>query len=385
MKEYFLLDPNITFLNFGSFGACSKKVFQVYQNFQLELEQSPVQFITVKGIEYVKKSRIALAEYVNCNEDDLVLIPNPTYGVNVVAKNLDLQPNDEILTTNIEYGACDRTWQYYCEKAGAKYIRQPIHLPLENEEEFVSDLFKGVTSKTKLIFISHITSSTALIFPIKKVIEKAKQLGLKTFIDGAHVPGHIALDLQDLDADYYTAACHKWMMTPKGSSFLYVRKELQNELDPLIFSWGYKAVYPSSSQFIDYHQFTGTRDFSAFCTIPTAIEFMQENQWHLIAANCRQLVYDNAERFTTLLQSYTLAPLQESYIAQMLSVPIKTSQPEQLKKVLYDKYQIEVPIMRQEKDIYLRYSINAFNSQEDLDILYNALIDIMKTTGLIEV
>ncbi len=246
LKSQFLLNPEITFLNFGSFGACPKPVFAEYQKWQLELEKEPVQFIAVNGPQNLKTSREALAGYINCVADDLVYVTNPSYAINIIAKSFNLNAGDEILSTNLEYGALDRTWRYYCKKAGAKYIKQPINLPLVSKEKFIEDFFKGLTKKTKAIFISHITSSTALIFPAKEICEAAKAKGLMTIVDGAHVPGHISLNLAELQADVYTGACHKWMCAPKGCSFLYIKKEFQNLFDPLIISWGYESLYPDS-------------------------------------------------------------------------------------------------------------------------------------------
>ena len=278
LRSQFLLRPDITYLNFGSFGACPRPVFERYQQFQLELEQGPVQFMTNTGWQYVATARKALGEYLDADADDLVFVTNPSYAVNIIAKSFLLKAGDEVLATEWEYGACDRTWQYYCDKVGARYVKQPIRLPLQSQEDFVDQLMAGVTKKTKLIFLSHITSSTGIRFPVEKVIAAAKQLGIMTFIDGAHAPAHVPLSLSTLGADIYTGACHKWMMTPKGSSFLYVRREHQHLFDPLIISWGYKADKPSHSLFLDYHQQQGTRDFSAFCCIPAAISFMKEKQ-----------------------------------------------------------------------------------------------------------
>ncbi len=240
MQSLFLLKKDITYLNFGSFGACPRPVFEAYQQLQLELEEEPVQFITVKAPKYFEASRKALSDYVHCDADDLVMVVNPSYGINIIAKSLQLNKGDEILSTDLEYGALDRTWNYYCRRAGAAYVRQPITLPLIGKEKFIEEFFKGLSSKTKAVFISHITSATALIFPVKEICAIAKEKGLLTIVDGAHVPGHIPLNLQDIDADIYTGACHKWMCAPKGCSFLYVKKELQHLFDPLLISWGYE-------------------------------------------------------------------------------------------------------------------------------------------------
>jgi isopenicillin-N epimerase len=382
LQSLFLLDPSVTFLNFGSFGACPKPVFENYQKWQLELEREPVQFIAVNSAENLKRSRQALAEYIHCNANDLVFVTNPSYAVNIIAKSFDLKPGDEILATNVEYGACDRTWEYYCRKNGARYVRKPITLPLTTKEKFIEDFFKGVSSKTRMIFISHITSSTALKFPVKEICEIAKQKGLITFVDGAHIPGHAPLDLSELKADIYTGACHKWMMAPKGCSFLYVKKELQ-PFDPLVVSWGYNSASPSHSLFQDYHQMQGTRDFSAFLTVPACIEFMKEHKWTEVAAQCRKLVQKNAQRFCDLLGASPLCPVNDEFLGQMFSIPIKTFQPEKLQRHLFEKYRIEIPVMRQDQSVYIRYSINAFNSQNDLDKLYSALEEILRERELV--
>ena len=379
LRAQFLLRPDITYLNFGSFGACPRPIFERYQQFQLELEQEPVQFIVDTGLQYLAESRKALGNYVHANPDDLVYLVNPSHAVNLVAKSLSLSSGDEILTTNLEYGACDRAWQYYCEKAGARYVRQPIELPLLTKELFVSQFFQGVSSKTKLIFLSHITSATALRFPVELIIKEARSRGIVTFIDGAHAPGQIELNLTELGADIYTGACHKWMMTPKGCSFLYVRPELQDRLDPLVISWGYRSDHPSHSKFLDYHQTQGTRDFSAFLCTPTALAFMEKYNWPSVAAECRALVYQNIPRFCSLLNTEPLAPVHEDFILQLVSLKLHTTEAERVKAILFNDYRIEIPVMRQGKDVYLRYSINAFNTQEDLDRLFEAMQVIVKS------
>lgn len=383
IRDLFLLRKDITFLNFGSFGACPKPIFEDYQKWQYELEQEPVQFITVNGLRYLEKSREALATFLNCGAKDLVYVTNPSYAVNTIAKNLNLQQGDEILTTNLEYGACDKAWNYYCKKTGAKYVQQSISLPLTSKEKFVEEFFKGFTSRTKLVFISHITSSTALIFPVKEIVAEAKRRGVLVFVDGAHAPAHVDLDLTALNADIYTGACHKWMMTPKGSSFLYVRKELQDKFDPLVVSWGYEAFFPSDSKFLDWHQMNGTRDYSAFLTIPKAIEFMNQYQWKDVSDRCKKLVRDNALRFCDLAGSQPLCPISDEFLGQLFSIPINTKEPEKLQRHLFEHYKIEIPVMRHGDKVYLRYSINAFNSQHDLDVLYNAISELIQQNSLI--
>jgi isopenicillin-N epimerase len=385
MKSEFLLDNTITFLNHGSFGACPKSVFEEFQRFQLELENEPVQFIQKKLSGYLKSARESLAEFVGCEAQDLYFTPNPTFAINTIMRSLNLQEGDEILTTNHEYGAMDRTWNFYCKKKGIKYIRQEISLPIISKEKILEEFWKGYTAKTKVIFINQMSSATALIFPVKEICDKAQELGLITIIDGAHIPGHIDLNIQELNPDYYTGTLHKWMLAPKGSSFLYVKKEFQEDLDPLVVSWGYESLAPSESQFLDYHEQQGTRDVSAFLCTPTVVSFLENNNWKQKSEDCKQIVLDNYQRFCDLLGTNPICPITSEFLGQMASIPVKTNNPQELKDLLYDKYKIQIPVMPLNRSFYIRYSINAYNSQEDLDILYAALQDIIKTTSLIEV
>ncbi|MBK9224264.1 MAG: aminotransferase class V-fold PLP-dependent enzyme [Flavobacterium sp.] len=383
MKSQFLLDPEITFLNHGSFGACPKPIFENYQYWQLELEREPVQFIQKNSAQYLKTSKDALANYIGCSSDDFFYTTNPTVAVNTVLRSLNLEEGDEVLTTNHEYGAMDRTWSYFSKKKGIKYIRQSISLPILSKEQILNEFWSGYTSKTKIIFISHISSVTALVFPVKEICEKARELGLITIIDGAHVPGQLDLNIQQLNPDFYTGALHKWMLAPKGVSFLYVKKTFQNSIDPLVVSWGYESESPSNSQFLDYHQHQGTRDISAFLTIPKAIEFLRVNNWEERAASCRKLIRDNYNKFCELLNSKPICPITSEFLVQMCSIPIRTTKPLELKETLFHKYKIEIPVMKLEDKFFLRIAINGYNSQQDLEILQEALEDIIENSDLI--
>lgn len=384
MKSLFQLDYSTTFLNHGSFGACPKAIFEKYQDFQNELELDPVHFFLVKQPDYLRAAKKVFARFIHCNENDFFFVSNPTIAVNTIMRSLKLQPNDEILATNHEYGAMDRTWSFYSKQTGAKYIRQNITLPVQSKEQLIEEFWNGYTPKTKVIFLNHFSSATALIFPVKEICEKARELGLTIIIDGAHVPGHIDLNLTELNPDYYTGTLHKWMLAPKGSSFLYVRKEIQDSLDPLVVSWGYESVAPSESQFLDYHEYQGTKDISTFLCTPTVVTFLEENNWKAVSKKCKQMVLNNYQRFCDLLGSQPICPISEDFLGQMASVPVVTENPAELKALLYDKYKIQIPVMPLNDKIYIRYSINAYNSQEDLDKLYNALQEIIATTDLIK-
>lgn len=385
-KSLFLLNPDIHFLNFGSFGACPIPIFENYLHWQRQLEWEPVQMIAFDGVGFLADSREQLAKYLDIpDKDDLVYVTNPSFAVNLIAKNMVLEPGDEILTTNLEYGACDRIWSLYCKKTGAIYKKQPIPLPVTTAADFADAFFSGVTPRTKVVFISQITSATGLIFPVELIVQKARALGLTTIVDGAHAPGHVDVSIQQLDPDFYTGACHKWMMAPKGCSFLYAKKSRQEMLqNPLVVSWGYEAIKPSHSKFLDYNQMIGTRDFSAFLTIPACIEFMQQYNWCEVRKACHQMVLQYAPAFYDCLGTSAISPLNASWIGQMISLPIRTQQPEVLQKTLFNQYKIEVPLMRQGDDVYLRYSIQAFNTADDLEILLDTLRLLKKQGTLIQ-
>lgn len=383
MKSQFLLDKSITFLNHGSFGACPKPVFEEYQRFQLELETEPVDFIQKKLPVYLKEAKKPLAKFIGCEAEDFFFTPNPTFAINTVMRSLKLQSGDEILSTNHEYGAMDRTWNFYCKKSGVKYIRQEISLPVVSKEQMIEEFWKGYNKNTKVVFLNQISSSTALIFPVKEICDKAQELGLITIVDGAHVPGHIDLNIQELNPDFYTGTLHKWMLAPKGSSFLYVKKEFQTEIDPLVVSWGYESLAPSDSQFLDYHEYQGTNDHSAFLCTPKVISFLEENNWKEKSKACKKLVLENYQRLCDLVNTKPICPISEEFLGQMASIPVRTKNPAALKELLYTKYKIQIPVMPLNGEVYIRYSINVYNSVEDLDVLYQAITDIIKTTDLI--
>jgi len=383
MRSHFLLDPAVIYFNHGAFGACPKPIFDDYQRWQLKLERQPTAFITQKLPQYLKRSKEALAGYINCEADDFFFVPNPTFAINIVMRSLDLKPGDEILATNHEYGAMDRTWNFYCRKTGAKYVRQEISLPIRSKQQLIDEFWKGYNANTKIVFLNQISSVTSLIFPVKEICEKAQQLGLIVIVDGAHVPGHIPLDISQIDADYYTGTLHKWMLAPKGTSFLWVKKEFQERLEPLVVSWGYDSDSPSN-QFLDYHEFNGTRDMSAFLTAPAAIKFLEDNDWKSVSENCKRLIRENYQRFCDLVGSEPICPITDEFLGQMCSIPIKTEKPFELKAMLIDKYKIEIPVMKINDRHFLRISLNGYNAEDDLDTLYSALEEIIAQTDLLK-
>jgi isopenicillin-N epimerase len=375
IKDQFLLAPDVTFLNHGSFGATPKPVMEAYQNWQIRLENQPVKFLGREINELLSDARKALGSYLNVDADDLVFIPNATHGANIIARSLQLAPGDEVLSTNHEYGACDYAWEFACQKNGSHYIRQPIPLPIQSEEEIGKQFLKGLTQRTKVIYLSHITSPTALRLPVKQICNHARERGILTIVDAAHSPGQISVDLQDIGADVIFGNCHKWMLSPKGAGFLYVRPEIQSLIEPLIVSWGYHATaeIATGSQFIDYLQWTGTRDPAAYLSVPAAIQFMQENDWDKVQQECHGLLRSAIERICELVEMEPLYPLDSDLYAQMGIAPLPNSDLGLLKKRLYGEYKVEVPLIQWEDKQFIRISIQGYNFQEDIDILVSAL------------
>lgn len=384
-SQFFLLDPQIHFLNHGSFGACPRPVFAAYQAWQRLLEDQPVLFLGRDLPRYDQLARQALGAYLNVPANDLAYVPNATYAVNLVARSIHLQPGDEILTSDHEYGACDYTWEFICQQSGASYRHHPIPLPANSPEEIAEQFWADVRPNTRLIFLSHITSPTALTLPVQNICARARAAGILTFIDGAHAPGQIPLDLSSLQADFYTGNCHKWMLSPKGAGFLYAAPSVQSMLEPLVVSWGYKATPQTTtgSRFIDIMQWTGTHDPAAALTVPSAIEFMQINNWPDVAKECQVLLQQTLSDLSSLTKLPPIYPdltlLNQQMGSALLPPNIDTNL---LKTRLYEEYKIEVPIIEWQNQKLIRVSIQAYNTQTDTQALLEALQTLLPQVQL---
>jgi isopenicillin-N epimerase len=377
MKDLFLLDPDVIYLNHGSFGACPAPVFAEYQRWQRELERQPVELLGRRAVELLANARQELAEYLGCAANDLVYFPNPTTAINMVARSLDLGRGDEILATDHEYGAMDRTWRFVCQKTGARYIQQPIAVPLTSPEQVVERFWNGVNESTSVIFISHITSPTALRFPVEAICERARQAGILTIVDGAHAPGQLELNLVQLGADIYTGACHKWLCAPKGSAFLYARPEVQDQLEPLVVSWGWEPEKPGASPFIDQQEWQGTRDLAAFLAVPAAIEFQRKNDWQTVRQRCGNLAQDLQARLHEGLGLKPLTNYESPDPVQMFSMELPECDPERLQRELLERFRIEIVARRWSGLNLLRTSVQAYNDEKDLTALVTALEQLL--------
>lgn len=377
LRDLFYLRRDIIFLNHGSFGATPRPVFEDYQRWQLELEKQPVEFLGRRFESLMRQAREPLAEYIHCDPDDVVYTQNATTGLNTVARSLALKPGDEILATDLEYGALDRTWKFLCQKTGATYKQQHITLPVTTRENFVEEFWSGVTPQTRVVFMSHITSGSALILPIQEIIQRARERGIITIIDGAHAVGQIPLDMQALGVDFYSSNIHKWLMGAKGSAFLYARRALQPLVEPLVVSWGWHKEIPGPSRFIDEQEWLGTRDIAAYLSVPAAIKFMDDYHWDDVRATCHDLASYARGAISELTDLPPLSPDSQEWYAQMVTLPLTPCDPDVLKQRLYDEYHIEVPIGGNKERQYVRASIQGYNTKQDADALVAALHELL--------
>lgn len=379
LRDLFLLRDDVTFLNNGSFGACPQPVFEQYQRLQRELEAEPVDFLHTRRTlpDRLAAARARLADFLGAERDELVFVPNATTGLNVAARSLALKPGDEVLSCDQEYGAMDRMWRFLCKKQGAQYICKPLPLPLNDPAEVVEALWSDVTERTRVLFLSHITSPSGVILPIKPLIDRARERGILTMIDGAHVPGQIDCDLHDLGCDIWAGNVHKWLFAPKGTAALYVRRDIQDMIEPLIVSWGWRSDWPGPSRFVDEQEWTGTKDLSAYLTVPAAIDFFEQNDWRSVRAGCRELLLTAR---TELLALTGLEPLctPEPWLAQMCAVPLpEGTDGDELARALRQDHAIEVPVTEFAGRCWLRFSIQGYNTREDVDRLVTVLKQLL--------
>ena len=247
-----------------------------------------------------------------------------------------------------------------------------MEIPFTDKTLIVDSFRRSINKNTKVIFLSHITSATALIFPVKEIIELAREHNILTIIDGAHVPAHIDLDIKKLDPDFYCGACHKWMCSPKGVAFLYVKREHQEMMEPLVVSWGYEAENPSDSQFLDYMQWQGTNDISAYLTIPDTIEFLRKHNWKEKAQHCRDLNLWAKKEICNALDTYATG--DDQFLGQMTTIAFKLEDTLQEQIDFYTKYKIQLPFIKWNDKTFFRISLQVYNSKEDINYLIKSLL-----------
>lgn len=423
MREHFLLDPDITFLNHGSFGATPRVVLQAQHEAQLAMERNPVAYLGRASAALLAAARERLAQALGASGGDLVFVPNATTGVNIVARSMALEPGDEVLTTDHEYGACVATWQRRCAEAGAMLRTVAVPLPFD-PDSFARRMLEAITPRTRLVFASHITSTTALVFPLHELCAGARARGVATLVDGAHAPGQIDLDLSQLGADFYTGNCHKWLCAPKGSAFLHVRPDRTAGpalLEAPVVSWGYVAeqadavgapetleampgdhvaaeragsaghgdpsrlgghtgfdAYTGRTPLERRLQWQGTRDISAFLAVPAALDFQAAHVWPAQRRRCHAMALALQREVLARNGLDPIAP--DDALAQMVPIPVRIpaegERPEALRRWLCEERRIEVPVTQHGNRVFVRVSVQAYNNCADLDRLRDALAEI---------
>ena len=369
LAEQYLLDPEVVYLNHGSFGAAPRPVFESYQHWQRELEANPVQFLGRRTPDLLAAAREKLGAFINAPANDLSFVPNVTYGLNIVARSLNLKEGDEILSTSHEYGAVDRTWRFSCEKSGARLVSQPFALPVVDPGHVIEQIWAGVNERTKVISLSHITSPSALILPVEEICRRARASGILTVLDGAHAPGQLDLDMQKIGADFYGGNCHKWLSSARGAGFLYARPDWQHLLDPLVVSHGWRSDEHGSSQFQNNFSWVGTIDPAAYLSVPSAIKFFNENEWPQVRQACHLLLKESEERILALSGLPPISP--ESMWSQMRLVLLPGKV--EMYRRLWEEHRIVVPVGEQRGQPGIRISVQAYNSPAHLDVLISAL------------
>src|SRR5262245_11231427 len=350
MRAGFLLDPDVVYFNHGGYGACSVEVFEEYQRHQRELERDPTDFFVRRFEVALWDARAALAGFVGAAPADLVFAPNATSALNAVIRSLRIRPEEEILTTKHEYGAILRT---------LGFIRANVVL-VEPDE-----VIENISIRTRAIVVSHITSPTALVLPVDEICRAARKAGVLSIVDGAHVPGHVPLDIDSIGADVYAGNCHKWLCAPKGSGFLWARPEHQDWIEPLVVSWGYHE----DAGFGERHGWQGTRDPAAYLAVPAAID--QHGTFDLDAARA---LADEAEK---RLAPYGLRPLRGMRSPLMRALTVRASDPADFQRRLYEEHGVEVPVYEWEDTTLLRVSIGPYNDESDLERRSNALRSVL--------
>jgi isopenicillin-N epimerase len=343
-----------------------------------------------KVYDWLAESRAALAHYLNVLPDDLVYFQNPTAALNMAIRSLAgeecspyrLHPGDEILTTDHEYGSLNRTWEFVCARTGAKYVQRHMPLPMTTHADFVERFWAGVTPRTRVIYISHITSPTGLIFPVEEICRRARAAGLLTIIDGAHAPSNIPLDLTAVGADVYSGACHKWLCSPKGAAFLHVRREIQGWLEPLIIGWAWTPEPPGQAKYVEPNEAQGTRDASAYLAVPAAIEFQEQHDWTSVRAHCRDLLSSTIRRICDLTGLEPYCPDSPEWYSQLAIAPLPKVDLSALRSRLYEECHVEVPISQWQDHPLARISIQGYTTQEDVDALVEGLRTLLPQMSL---
>lgn len=384
-RRHWFLAPGTVFLNHGSFGACPKPVLELQSELRRQMEAEPVQFLWRRYEERLDPVRAEAATFLGAQARDLVFVTNATTGVNAVVRSLELRRGDELLTTNQDYNACHNVLVEAAHRTGAKLVTVRVPFPLASPDELVEAVLRAVTPRTRLAMLDHVTSNTALVVPVTRLIRELEARGVDTLVDGAHAPGMVSLNLSKLSPAYYTGNLHKWVCAPKGAAFLWVRRDKQAPVQPAIISHGNNTPRPGHSAFQDRFDWAGTFDPSAWLCVGEAIRRMAKlypGGWPAIQEANHDLAVRARRQLCQCLN--VEPPCPEDMLGAMATLPLPErfqGRPrkgkidvEQLR--LYDGFGIEVPFIRVNERRYFRISAQLYNSLAEYDYLAEALLSL---------
>ena len=376
LRNEFLLDPRIAYLNHGSFGACPRAVFDAYQSYQRELEREPVDFLQRHFRAKMRGARTSLARFLGCGADDLAFVRNATYGMNLVARSLRIRPGDTILTTDHEYGAVDRMWRFFAEETGATLVQVPIPFPSTSSGAILDAFRDRIDPSVRVIAIPHIAAFSSLLLPVADLVRLAREAGVVSVIDGAHAPGQVPLDLGSLGADFYVGNCHKWLLSPKGAGFVYAAPHQAGLVRPPIVSWG--NISEGSSALLLENEWQGTSDIAAILAVTDAIAFQERHDWFgKIVPSCARLLEDMTPTLLEVTGQASLYGSPTDHAPQMATFRLPPGDHSALHMVLYQEHQVELPVLSTPNGEFFRVSVQAYNRADDLQRLAEALKSIL--------
>ncbi|RCJ41962.1 penicillin epimerase [Nostoc minutum NIES-26] len=385
-QKLWSLDPTVTFLNHGSFGACPKAVLAVQQSLRSQLEQEPLRFFGREWESLLDDAKSKLAIFIGADAKDVVFVPNATTGVNSVLRSLTFSADDEILTTNHEYNACRNALDFLASRTGVRIVVAKIPFPIESPQQVIAAVIEQVSPKTRLALLDHVTSQTGLIFPIQQLVQELQERGVDTLVDGAHAPGMIPLNLGEIGATYYTGNCHKWLCAPKGAAFLYVRRDKQSEIRPLTISHGANSPRTDKTLFQLEFDWMGTNDPTAYMCVPEAIAFMGSllpGGWTELMQRNHQLVLQARQLLCEALE--VQPPCPEEMIGSMAVVPMPTTLENSdfmsLHDELFDRFGIQVQVMpwQESPRLLVRISAQIYNTRSQYEYLAKVLKELQKS------
>lgn len=379
ISDEWSFSEGVTYLNHGSFGPSPCCVREARHAWTEKLERQPMDFFLRQMESELDNAANKLGQLIGADGNDLLFCDNATVAMNIVADSFPLQPGDEVLFTNQEYGAVMRIWRRGCDRAQANIVVQAMPRPIISAEEQVAALLAGVTERTKLIVVSHITSPTAVIFPVEAICREAAKRGVPVCIDGPHALAMVDVNLRKLGCDFYCASGHKWLSAPFGSGFLFVAKRWQQKLSPPVMSWG-GSVSGRPANWQDEFRWLGTRDPAPFLAIPTAIEFLERFGWENFRSQTHELAQYAWHRIVEMTGLQPPIPDSREWYGSMIALPLPSQGPapkqgirDQLQNPLWEQHGIEVPIVNWHGERLIRVSCHLYNTREHIDRLCEAL------------